>query len=172
VWGEVENLTFRGGIDFLLRLRLNKNNAYLTMYCSGRFQGNDEKLSDFKRDMMACSCDVVRNFVVIMCFCYWLGENTYILGKLKGNFMLGNIHCLLGNFITKLTKQILPLSILFVSPYGNTSFVCICGGEWYSWCWNSNYVMCQKASKFSFCCWLNSYTIWVLHYCINQDQSV
>jgi hypothetical protein len=42
--------------------------------------------------------------------------------------MLGRVHYLLGNSITKPIKQILPLSILFVSPYDNTSFVCIGGG--------------------------------------------
>lgn len=42
--------------------------------------------------------------------------------------MLGRVHYLLGNSITKPIKQILPLSILFVSPYDNTSFVCIWGG--------------------------------------------
>jgi hypothetical protein len=84
--------------------------------------------SDFKSDMMACSCDVVKNFIVITCCCYWLGESTYILGNFKRNFVLGKVHYLLGNYITKPTKQILPLSIPFVSPYDNTSFVCICGG--------------------------------------------
>jgi len=77
---------------------------------------------------MAYSCDVVRNFVAIMFFCYWLGKSAYILGNSKGNFMLGRVHYLLGNSITKPIKQILPLSILFVSPYDNTSFVCIGGG--------------------------------------------